>query len=119
MEKWKWVALYNDGTKLHQFDGNTIHNTKEIDYSKILMFIVYSDEHPFSFNLPYEDGIKFFFQYERYILNLKTPQEKKITFYVFGYEKENEKKYFVITPSLDVIITSDLNKISLNNLWIT
>ena len=44
LEKWVWIAIYKDGICLKQFDENTgiFHQFKEIDQSKLNVFIMQS-----------------------------------------------------------------------------
>lgn len=52
-ERWRWVAHYNDGTILRQFedDTGTFHQFWEIDQSKVESFQMVSDKNPEGLNL--------------------------------------------------------------------
>lgn len=111
-EVWQWEAVYSDGEILKQFDDSGIfHQFKEIDQSRLFAFKMLSSVFPHSYTLLFEEGMKLIHFYYRYCFRAKTPQEKKFTVYCFGYQKKKEKKIFMIMPNGELVITSDSEKV--------
>ena len=115
-ETWHWLALYNDGTSLQQFDDNGyFHQFSEIDQSKLSAFKMMSDDKIVDYVIPFDQTMKLVHFYKITRLNVYTPSFKEVKSYCFGYEKKvkgrNEKHFLVITPN-EVILCEDPNIIN-------
>lgn len=94
LENWKWIAYYNDGSVLQQFDPSdyTFHRFDEIDQNKLAVFeMVFTGDnelvvssHAIHF-LPKK--MKLIHFYRHIVLNMRTPSETKIKVYCFGFER--------------------------------
>ena len=113
-EAFSWKAIYNDGTSLFQYDDETLefHQFKEIDQDKLRVFQMFRSENQAEGDTPvlsimFEKGMKLIHFYKRYHLDVGGA-DTKMTLYVCGYEKDNGKVLFVITPLGEVIATEDV-----------
>lgn len=114
LERWGWIAIYKDGTYLKQFDEATglFHNFAEIEQEKLDVFAMQSMEHPGDpakrFEIHVAEGMKIIHFYRRQWLDKGTPDERKICFYLFGYEENVNgkavKTIFEIHPNDAVAI---------------
>lgn len=89
-EKWRWIAIFNDETKLKQFDEKTgvFHQFKEIDQSKLHVFKMVSDENPKGYQILFNPSeMRLIHFYRRAVLNYMSKTPTRITLYIFGYEK--------------------------------
>jgi len=134
-ETWQWEAHYDDGTVLKQFDDTqkapeqygseayVFHQVKEIDQTKLHVFKMVNPqaqkEYTLIFNPQYMKLVHF---YRHPTLNMLTPAEIKIKLYCFGYKILIKRpgeyggdialpNYNVITPTDELIITDDIEKI--------
>jgi hypothetical protein len=116
-EKWQWVAIYNDGTSLKQFDdAGFFHQFKEIDQSKLFVFRMVSGS--FMYSLIFDPVImKLIHFYQNTTLNMGTDIESKIKVYCFGYEMniggKTYKHISAIMPDNNLVMTGDMNKIQI------
>lgn len=121
IEDWMWVAEYDDGTILKQFDDDGyFHFFKEIDQDQLRLFsMVYTDTE-FSlgdtptFNIQFDPkSMKLIHYYKRTKLAVGAPHELIKTNYCFGWENKQtgEKVIFEITSGGDLIAhnTSNFN----------
>jgi len=107
-EKWKWIATYNDGTLLKQFDNEGLfHQFKEIDQSKLLLFRLVSDA-GMSKTLIFKPGWKLIHFYRNTVLE---NGQVHLRMTVMGYEKPGERFLLVVMPNDEVILTDDLENI--------
>lgn len=115
LQPWRWVATYNDGTELHQFDDKTkeFHQFQEIDQSKLVIFRMVSDDPNKYYSMLFNpENMKLIHFYKQYGLNFGTPDFRKVMLYVFGYENENGKHLMVITPHGELVITNDIANVT-------
>lgn len=110
-EKWCWVAHYLDGTKLEQFDANGIfHQFREIYQPNIASFEMVC-ENGQSINLQVPLGADLIHYYRNQVLNLGTPQQQKIRFYMFGWKIKIEgrlhKQIIQIFPDNSIRLLDD------------
>lgn len=116
-EKWRWVAKYRDNTILKQFgDDGIFHQFKEIDQSKLMAFQMVSPDSPQVFSIAFvPEEMKLIHFYRNPILAGGSPNERRLKFYVFGYEQKVHghvaKSFFMITPDNELICTNDVDKI--------
>jgi hypothetical protein len=116
-EEWYWIAFYNGGSILKQFDDNGFfHQFKEIDQSRLRVFKMVSDNNTQRFVIPFDKSMKLIHYYKVAKLNIGTPEYKEVKAYCFGYEKiidgRNEKHILMIAPNNEIIILEDTNVIS-------
>lgn len=89
-ETWGWIAVYNDGTELHQFDEKTkrFHQFKEIDQSRLNRFVMRAWHTNQLFSVLFTPGMKLIHFYRIAVLEVGTPNERRVKFYFFGFEKK-------------------------------
>ena len=109
-EQYCWEAVYNDGTTLKQYDDQgKFHQFGEIDQGRLVVFKMVGDK---TYTLMFEKGMKLIHYYDRYILQVGTKGETRMTAYCFGYERGKEKVVTMIFPN-ETIITSKPEKVKL------
>lgn len=89
-EKWRWIAMYNDGSELRQFDDATglFHQLKEIEQSKLHIFKMVSDENPRGFQLLFNPmEMKLVHLYRNIVLDYMGKNPTRLKLYIFGYER--------------------------------
>lgn len=114
LEKWRWTAVFSDGSELRQYDEETglFHQFKEIDQTRLATFHM-SDgitKLTLIFN---PETMKLIHYYKRYVLDVGG-NNTKITLYIFGYEsttKKGVKVLNVITPEGEVITTDTVENL--------
>lgn len=112
LERWVWEVTYTDGSKLSQFDTETLvfHQLKEIDQSKEFIFRMWNtaEEKP-PITLVFNPQImKLIHFYRRGILdNLST----HVTLYVFGYQIDGISHFHVLMPDDELLITNDISSV--------
>lgn len=124
-ELWQWVAYYNDGTVLRQFDivgkegelKGVFHQFKEIDQSKLKAFKMVSQQFPQVYAIPFDPKrMKLIHFYRRTGFDVGLPTFREIKVYVFGYESKvlfkNVKHLMMIIPNGEIIMMEDPNIIS-------
>jgi hypothetical protein len=114
-EKWRWIARYNDGTMLHQFDERdfSFHQFREIQQDNLHSFIMVTEGKP-PIILLWEKGRKLIHFYNHICLDFGGPNETRLKVYCFGYEEPGHKVIFMIMPDDGIVITDDHNKIKVN-----
>lgn len=117
IERWVWVAVYEDKTELHQFNiDGTFHQLGEIDWKRVKMFVMYKPmPQPFykRVDLVIPKDAKVIHKYRHYALNVGTPEERKYKIYIFGYKlKGGQAHYNYIMPN-DIIIQSENDNLPL------
>lgn len=108
-ETWRWVAVYRDGTELHQFDDATgeFHQFSEIDQSRLGVFRMVHDElRPVA--IPFEPtSMKLIHFYRRINLNVGTEDEQHFTVYMAGFERGGVKHLLGIMPDGEIVLADD------------
>ncbi len=119
-EKWRWIAIYDDGSELRQFDEATsrFHQFKEIDQAKLKTFRMISDKNPIGFYLLFRPKeMKLIHFYRNVVFNYESKDRTKIKLYVFGYEENivgrTYKRLTCIMPDDGVVLTDDPSRIDL------
>ena len=112
-ERWRWIAVYGNGTFLKQFDDDCIfHQFKEIDQSKLTIFSMVSGNK--QINLEFKPDtmklIHFYLIYGRKFAGEPDVQHK---LYCFGYAMNGTNHIFVILPDDNIAITDDVDKVKL------
>lgn len=109
-ERWGWVAVYQDGTQLHQFDDGTglFHQFAEIDQSRLETFSMTNGYRTLS--IAFEPDMKLIHFYRTAVLE---NGQVRVRLYIFGYEQEGRRVLQVIMPDDNVILTSDPDQIKL------
>lgn len=95
-ERWVWVAIYDDGTELHQFDtsDNRFHRFAEIDQNKLRRFVMRSWHSDQLFSVYFIPGIMKLIHFYRTAKLQVGKNTQIVKFYFFGYEKNiNGKTY--------------------------
>jgi len=105
---WEWRAIYKDNTNLLQYgDDGIFHQTKEIDQSRLEIFIMENIDTHQRISIEFPEKAKLFFQYQNAILNAGSREEKRLIMFIFGYEGN----YFVIDFDNNIIFTNDYKKV--------
>jgi hypothetical protein len=113
-ESWRWLATYNDGRSLSQFDESTglFHQFKEIDQSILHSFTMYNgDELHSPITILLTPGAKLIHFYRNIRFSVGTPNETHIKLYCFGYQIGNVKVIMVILPDGNIAVVDDVDKI--------
>ena len=116
-EPWRWVAFYNDGTTLAQFEVKagqaTFHKFAEIDQSKLANFMMTHDTHP-TLTLRFDpDTMELIHFYRNQILNVpiaegQLNETRHERLYYFGYkDKAGQSHLTGVLPNGSVIISND------------
>lgn len=116
-ERWKWVARYNDGTTLHQFDDRdfSFHQFREIQQDKLHSFVMESENpEKAPIILMWEQGRKLIHFYSVICIDFGGPNERRYRVYCFGYEEPGHKVIFMIMPDDGIVITDDHNKVKVD-----
>lgn len=118
LERWRWEAIYTDGTSLCQFeDGNpfgTFHQFKDIDQSKVFAFRMVSDEAP-SISMIIPSGAKLIHFYRNAMLDVGGPNSTRVRLYCFGYQLGSTKVMTVILPDNSIAIVDDVDKVTVTS----
>lgn len=111
LERWGWIAIYNDDSYLQQFDSETVlfHQFKEIDLDRLKTFVMQSYEDP---SKRYEIHIKAGMRPIHFYRNIRPAEEKEfIKLYCFGYQEtikgRNVKTILIIHPNDMVAVLND------------
>lgn len=129
-EQWRWVAFYNDGTKLEQFEisnGSAIfHRFAEIDTDKLCKLeLVHDTCRPVVVFIP--SGAKPIHFYRHRIINSeiidnvtgeKMNREEKLKFYCIGFEIDGNAFLVFVDEFGAIELTNDkdhFNHIGENN----
>jgi hypothetical protein len=115
LEAWVWHVVFKDGTDLWQFDRvpgtdgkRWFHQFREIDQQNVAIFEMVNAENPeLRFSIDVDEGMQIFHFYRRSRLEIGTPQETHVTFYVFGYKADGVGRYHFILPNNRLVITSN------------
>jgi hypothetical protein len=117
-ELWQWIAYFNDGTTLKQFEDDGIfHQIGEIDQSKLCVFKMFSKTLPQVYAVPFDPNtMKLIHKYIITTLNASTSEEIKIKSYCFGYKSknlpQNHQHLLIISPNNEAIVCGDDNIIN-------
>lgn len=119
VEQYVWMAHYNDGERLYQFDNETMqfHNFAEIDQSRLNTFRMYRyDNDRYFFDLKFDPQTMKLIHFYRNVRLDVGRTDTFIRLYCFGYEKEKDVVIHAIMPSDDGIgiITTDKKEFALN-----
>lgn len=111
-ERWWWLAVYDDGTTLEQFDRDGyFHKFAEIDWARLSSFGLVSEDLP-SITILWREGMKPIHFYRNYILDLGG-QNIRTKLYCIGYQNGAEKCLFVVMPDNSVMVTDDIDNITM------
>ena len=129
LEKWRWEAYYLDGSVIKQFDKlddehGEFHRFVEIDQSRLHLFKMVSDNPQYHFTLLFDPSyMKLVHFYKNSVKsvqaidmngNMETIGEPLMSRgYMFGYESRGHKHFIFITPSGEIVITDDSDKVAL------
>jgi hypothetical protein len=107
-ERWRWEAIYNDGTSLLQFDDQTgtFHRFAEIDQSKLDYFRLIHDEKPSVGFIFYPERMKLIHYYLNTVLDKGGENERYIKEYNIGWQTKS-RKYIIQVREDDSILISD------------
>jgi len=113
LERWGWIAIYNDGTALKQFNDETLvfHQFKEIEQEKLETFVMQSYEDITKrYEIHMSDGMRPIHFYRNTVFNAATKHEKRIRTYMFGFQEtvggKNRKTLLQILPNDMISITN-------------
>jgi hypothetical protein len=116
LERWRWVATYTDGTKLHQFDNETklFHQFREIEQDRLHSFSMTCDGKA-PILLHWKPSYKLIHFYMRYrSMTIGNDTQKVYNVYCFGYEEAGHKVIMMIMPDDGIVITDDHNKVKVS-----
>lgn len=108
-ERWVWGVVYKDQTTLHQFqDDGTFHQFGEIKQDEVEMFVMHKFENRDARIDVIAEGKQIFHFYRNIVLDMLTPEERKVKVYVFGWkDKETgQATYNYILPD-DRLVVAD------------
>lgn len=113
-ERWRWMVTNGDGSTCKQFDDNgNFHQIKEINQNEPFVFEMYNEASGQSFKLFVNAPLaKLKYFYRNIVLEMGTPQERRIKLYIFAYKLYDVYHYHAIMPDDTLIITTDLNLIT-------
>lgn len=113
---WRWVAVYNDGTVLEQYelrDGQAFfHRFAEIDQSKLADFLMVHDTLA-TVTLRFDPAtMKLIHFYRNQILHVRLhdgihQEQRKERLYYFGYEQDGVKHLTGLLPNGKIIVSND------------
>jgi len=118
-ERWCWGILYKNHEELKQFgDDGIFHQVAEIDHNRIEMFTMYKLEDMGKRIDLLVEGKQIFHFYRQTVFNARTPEERKVTVYVFGWKNKDTKEvvYHYILPDDRMVISDkdiDITKFNL------
>lgn len=117
IERWRWVATYNDGSQLCQFDDyfGKFHQIKEIDQSKLVQFEMVNDA-GVRHAVKIKGNRRFIHFYRQVVLGYNTPAPVKVKLYCFGYQYNDwlgrsKKVINVILPDDRIVTVDDIGKL--------
>lgn len=118
VEKWRWLAIYNDGTELRQFDDITgrFHQFLEIDQTKLKRFVMYADHTPRLYSIFFDPNTMKLIHFYRRVRLGGVDELKWETFYFFGFEKsiyDRTTKTIVFIDHLDNVHFADKSDLQL------
>jgi hypothetical protein len=115
LERWFFVAVYNDGTDLRQFDDRdgTYHSFPEIDQERLQVFKMINSQTHQEVTVMFPAGAKLLHIYRNITLNHGTDDEQHYRWYAFGYDYKHISCKFVITHTNEVIFTEDIDTITI------
>jgi len=110
LERWQWIAVYDDGLVLKQFDDRgRFHQFKEIDQDRLSVFMMTNGLRVFS--IPWNKRYKLIHFYRVTVLRAGTPDEERLKLYCFGYQDGTSKVLIVIDGNDNVSIVDDLDNL--------
>jgi hypothetical protein len=113
LERWFFVAVYNDGSDLRQFDDRdgTYHSFPEIDQDRLKVFKMVESATLREVTVMFPQGAKLLHIYRNIVLDHGTDNEQHYRWYAFGYDFKHISCKFVITHHNEIIFTEDIDKI--------
>lgn len=114
-ETWRWIAEYDDGSVLKQFDDSdmSFHQFAEIDQSRLVGFRMVHDTTP-ECVLVFPQGAKLVHKYINSVLRAGTDDEALVRVYAYGYQINGLNFFNMIMPDGSVIHTDDFNKVGIS-----
>lgn len=117
-ELWQWMAIYNDGRILKQFDDDGIfHQIGDIDQENLTVFKMFSKSFTQVYAVPFSpETMRLVHKYIQTKFMIGTDQEKSVVSYCFGYKTrnlpQNHQHLLIISPTNEAIICGDENIIN-------
>lgn len=104
-ETWQWVALYNDGTVLKQFDYETgeYHYFADIDTDKIIKLGMINRSTMQNYETDIPAGATPVHYYDNFIQQPLGGEQTQSRVYCFGYELDGETNLQSILPDNSLI----------------
>jgi hypothetical protein len=107
LEVWGWGVVYKDKTELRQFGNDGVfHQFADIKQDEVAMFVMEkTDESGKRIDMAVE-GKQVFHFYRNIVLNMLTPEQRKIRVYCFGWKdrETGATSYNFILPDDRVVI---------------
>jgi len=116
LERWGWGVVYKDKTELRQFgDDGVFHQFAEIKQDELEMFVMMMTDGSEKRIDMAVTGKQIFHFYHNIVLNMLTPEQRKIRVYCFGWKDKETgaTSYNFILPDDRVVIADrdiDLTK---------
>jgi hypothetical protein len=108
-ELWGWIAEFDDGSQLKQYDQTGFfHQLVEIDYKKLHVFKIVNQENGQVCGFRFDPKRhRLIYKYSRVILKGAGLPEKRLKAFVLGYEDLPTKKKTVLiaVPTGEIILT--------------
>lgn len=135
LEPWRWQAYYTDGSVIKQFDKideeyGEFHQFGEVDHTRVSHIKVVSDDPKrhytvlFNPHLAAQGRAKLIYFYRNALKVIETVNHEgqiettgeplHARAYVFGYEQDGQKHLTMITPSGEVILTDNADRVELH-----
>lgn len=107
LEKFVWIAFYNDNTSLSQFDTDTqtYHYFREIEQSKLIVFRILDTSNNQTYDLQFDSATMKLIHFYRTLV-VKGASTTNIRITCFGYETDAGVVINVILPDGRLITTN-------------
>lgn len=107
LERFVWIAFYNDNTSLSQFDTDTqtYHYFREIEQSKLMVFRILDTSNNQTYDLQFDPSTMKLIHFYRTLV-VKGASTTNIRITCFGYETDAGVLINVILPDGRLITTN-------------
>ena len=109
-ERWKWRAIYKDGSELMQFGRDGVfHQIGEVDQKNIKEFVVYNVDLQKKITMVFPSRAKIIYKYKHYIFNEGSKAEYRAMIYEVGYKLDGRYHYNFILPDDNIVQSNSEN----------
>ena len=108
LERFVWIAFYNDNTSLSQFDTDTqtYHYFREIEQSKLIVFRILDTSNNQTYDLQFDPSTMKLIHFYRTLV-VKGAATTQIRLTCFGYETKGGVVINVLLPDSRLITTNN------------